>query len=1203
MIKRFFILLTMLFAMLFGCTQVNDDDHKSSNSNQQTNENQNQGNQNGENNSGNQNGNNQTPEDTPKTPIKITFIGADGEAIEVMEKNSGDKVVLVDNVANLSHWNTKADGSGLSYKGAVTFTESVTLYAILLAENAHTIAYMLNGGVNNPQNSFSFTEEDFIGLKNPTKAGYTFLGWYDNKNFTGKPIKGWAAGDKTANVTLYAKWEKEPEPAVKVTITFNTNGANVKAPEAITSTSVESVELPVLTGVNFSHWNTKADGNGLSYNGTAIFTESVTLYAILLAENAHTITYELNGGVNNPKNKFSFTEDEMVALREPTKDGYKFAGWYETASFSGEAIKVWFEGDKTANVTLYAKWEKDNSNNGDEPVEGGNGVYSYTLDIEDISNAWGGTTVSPSFSVVLLTDEQVEVCKAAQDFKQAPADNPEYQLGVYGNMRIADTSKTGDYAVYGQSPVNDVYHYYNGVAATITDKTFTLTVDMTKIVKTDLKALWALGEEKNLTDEDIVDLTGRKPYVIALDGRYKDDDYSFVEVDSENYVFTAWSADVMKMEEGATFPTELIEDAPKIPTLSDMTVVCSNFGNFPITFTDGIATCEIEYSLVNEMWRQDGIEFGICNNESWGERYTGAEITVLDKAVALTYNASNNNKVAGHILTDGNIYVLTIDAKAKTVKVTETGSKVTAISVNSASHKTTYNFAESLDVSGLTIEVTRDDGTTKTVNVTSSMVSGFNPLELGTQTLTITYGGCTTTFDVEVHEIETETVEATASNVYDKISGLSSGYYLLKVSGEITSSTIADITSAMDYTSAKIILDLSDTTGLTSIGSSNFWGCRNLISITLPDGLTSIGSDAFTDCSNLINVVIPESVTEIGHDAFKYCSKLISAEIPEGVTTINEQTFAYCSSLTSVTIPESVTYIDYSAFQQCSSLTTVNYRGTQEQWEQIVIDYDNTYLKNASVNYNYTGSVLGKVTGITINSTSHKVSYNAGESLDVSGLTIEVTKEDATTKTVKVSSSMVSGFNSLELGTQTLTITYSRCTTTFDVEVIGTAYTIAFDANGGSGTMESLTVIENIIYKLDDEPFTAPDGYVFNSWNTKADGSGKTYYMNNSYSFSNDMTLYAVWEKVENNFDVSLPGSTSFSIYQSTDGDNVTFSCDYWRNYDSYTWYIDGVKQTSTSEEMTVDTSAMKAGIYTVMLKVKSDGTYWSETTTLTVNK
>ncbi|MBQ2124499.1 MAG: hypothetical protein II196_01740 [Spirochaetales bacterium] len=45
--------------------------------------------------------------------------------------------------------------------------------------------------------------------------------------------------------------------------------------------------MPTLTNSKFSHWNTKADGSGLSYNGTATFTESVTLYAILLADNAN----------------------------------------------------------------------------------------------------------------------------------------------------------------------------------------------------------------------------------------------------------------------------------------------------------------------------------------------------------------------------------------------------------------------------------------------------------------------------------------------------------------------------------------------------------------------------------------------------------------------------------------------------------------------------------------------------------------------------------------------------------------------------------------------------------------------------------------------------------------------------------------------------------------------------------------------------
>ena len=70
---------------------------------------------------------------------------------------------------------------------------------------------------------------------------------------------------------------------------------------------------------------------------------------------------------------------------------------------------------------------------------------------------------------------------------------------------------------------------------------------------------------------------------------------------------------------------------------------------------------------------------------------------------------------------------------------------------------------------------------------------------------------------------------------------------------------------------------------------------------------------------------------------------------------------------------------------------------------------------------------------------------------------------------------------------------------------------------------------------------------------------------------------------------------------QKSFGDKVIFKCSY-SDYDSYAWFIDGEKQT-TSEEMTVDTSAMEAGSYTVMLTVKNGGKYWSETATLIVKK
>ena len=111
--------------------------------------------------------------------------------------------------------------------------------------------------------------------------------------------------------------------------------------------------------------------------------------------------------------------------------------------------------------------------------------------------------------------------------------------------------------------------------------------------------------------------------------------------------------------------------------------------------------------------------------------------------------------------------------------------------------------------------------------------------------------------------------------------------------------------------------------GITTIGSSAFYNCYKLTSVTIPNSVTYIGSSAFAECSRLTSVTIPNSVTTIGEGAFKYCSSLTSVTIPNSVTTIGFGAFSDCSSLTSVTIPNSVTTIGKSAFKYCSSLTSV----------------------------------------------------------------------------------------------------------------------------------------------------------------------------------------------------------------------------------------------------------------------------------------
>jgi hypothetical protein len=134
------------------------------------------------------------------------------------------------------------------------------------------------------------------------------------------------------------------------------------------------------------------------------------------------------------------------------------------------------------------------------------------------------------------------------------------------------------------------------------------------------------------------------------------------------------------------------------------------------------------------------------------------------------------------------------------------------------------------------------------------------------------------------------TVTVTADNVTDAISKLfKAGNHTVKVTGAITSDTISAIKTALQNNSlAYVNLDLSDTTGLTSIGGSAFSNCSSLTRVTIPDSVTSIGSEAFYGCS---------------------------------------------------------------------SLMTVNYKGTQEQWEQISIGSGNgnRNLINATINYNYSG--------------------------------------------------------------------------------------------------------------------------------------------------------------------------------------------------------------------------------------------------------
>ena len=160
--------------------------------------------------------------------------------------------------------------------------------------------------------------------------------------------------------------------------------------------------------------------------------------------------------------------------------------------------------------------------------------------------------------------------------------------------------------------------------------------------------------------------------------------------------------------------------------------------------------------------------------------------------------------------------------------------------------------------------------------------------------------------DFEVEGIYYNYLDKTAKTVAVTYKGSSYNSYSNEYTGSVT------IPSSVTYSGT--------TYSVTSIGSSAFYNCDGLTSVTIGNSVTSIGNSAFYNCDGLTSVTIGNSVTSIGNSAFYYCSGLTSVTIPNSVTTIGSEAFYYCSGLTSVTIGNSVTSISYHAFYGCSNI-------------------------------------------------------------------------------------------------------------------------------------------------------------------------------------------------------------------------------------------------------------------------------------------
>ena len=203
---------------------------------------------------------------------------------------------------------------------------------------AYTVTFQSEGGSEVASQIRANTPAD------PTKEGYTFIGWYNGEsewNFE-TPV--------TADLTLTAKWQIN-----RYTITFDTaGGSEVPSITQDYGTAITPPAAPTRTGYTFAGWDRESP--------TTMPAGDMTITARWTV-NQYTITFKPENGGQDIVIKQDYGT-AITAPANPTKTGYTFAGWDKTIPSTMPA----------ENITLTARWTVNQYTITFKPENGGQDI-------------------------------------------------------------------------------------------------------------------------------------------------------------------------------------------------------------------------------------------------------------------------------------------------------------------------------------------------------------------------------------------------------------------------------------------------------------------------------------------------------------------------------------------------------------------------------------------------------------------------------------------------------------------------------------------------------------------------------------------------------------------------------------------------------------------------------------------------------------
>ena len=197
---------------------------------------------------------------------------------------------------------------------------------------------------------------DSVSLDKPSKEGYAFKGWFEKDS---QAEFSYIKGTTVGNIDLYADFTIN-----QYTITFNSNGGS--AVDAVTQdygTTIAKPADPTKTGYTFAGWF--KDNNTFlqewNFETDTIPVNGTTLYD-KWTPIVYSVIFDANSGTGNMSNQtFTYDETKNLTANTFTKEGYKFLGWSETkdksVKYADQASVINLASENEAEVTLYAVWQ------------------------------------------------------------------------------------------------------------------------------------------------------------------------------------------------------------------------------------------------------------------------------------------------------------------------------------------------------------------------------------------------------------------------------------------------------------------------------------------------------------------------------------------------------------------------------------------------------------------------------------------------------------------------------------------------------------------------------------------------------------------------------------------------------------------------------------------------------------------------------